>query len=152
MVDVGGKAVTEREAVAAGTIRMNRAAWKALRSQSLKKGDALALARSAGIGAAKRTSELIPLCHVIPLDQVVVDVRLVSRPLSVQVEARAKARWSTGVEMEALAAVSVALLTIYDMAKALDRSMSIGPLRLLEKRGGRSGVYRFRSKRTGAGR
>lgn len=142
MVDVGSKPVTRREAIAAGRIRMNLVAWRALRSQSLAKGDALSLARAAGIAAAKRTSELIPLCHVVPLDQVGVEVRLSPSRRSVEVEAVARASWRTGVEMEALVAVSAALLTIYDMAKSLDRGMVIGSVRLLRKSGGRSGEYR----------
>ena len=149
MVDVGGKPVSLREAVAAGRIRMNLAAWRALRSQSLAKGDALSLARAAGIAAAKRTSELIPLCHVVPLDHVGVEVRLRPSRRSVEVEAVARARWRTGVEMEALVAVSSALLTIYDMAKSLDRSMVIDSVRLLRKSGGRSGEYRRGSRLNG---
>ena len=145
MVDVSEKPLTVREAVAAGVLRMNRAAWRALRAQALPKGDALALARTAGIAAAKRTAELIPLCHMVPLDHVSVTVQLLSRRRAVRVEATARARWSTGVEMEALVAVSAALLTFYDMAKALDRGMVLGPVRLLRKSGGRSGDYRARS-------
>jgi len=144
MVDVGGKPMTRREAIAAGSIRMNSAAWRAVRSHSLAKGDALALARAAGIAAAKRTSELIPLCHIVPLDHVGVEVRLHPTRRSVEVEAVARAHWSTGVEMEALVAVTSALLTIYDMAKTLDRAMVIGSVRLLRKTGGRSGEYRHR--------
>jgi cyclic pyranopterin phosphate synthase len=142
MVDVGAKPVTPREAIAAGRIRMNAAAWRALRSQSLAKGDALSLARAAGIAAAKRTSELIPLCHVVPLDHVGVEVRLLPSRLSVEARSVARARWRTGVEMEALVAVAASLLTIYDMAKSLDRGMVIGSVRLLRKTGGRSGEYR----------
>jgi cyclic pyranopterin monophosphate synthase len=145
MVDVGEKPWTAREAVASGILRMNRAAWRALRAQALPKGDAIALARAAGIAAAKRTAELIPLCHMVPLDHVGVEVRLSNQRRAVHVEATARARWSTGVEMEALVAVSAALLTFYDMAKALDRGMVLGPVRLLRKSGGRSGDYRARS-------
>lgn len=142
MVDVSDKPVTRREAVAAGQIRMSAAAWRALRSRRLAKGDALALARAAGIAAAKRTAELVPLCHIVPLDHVGVEVRFVASRRAVEVEAVARARWSTGVEMEALVAVAAALLTVYDMAKALDRGMVIGPVRLMRKSGGRSGTYR----------
>lgn len=152
MVDVGGKPATRREAVAAGRIRMGRSAWRALRSRSLAKGDALSLARAAGIAAAKRTSELIPLCHVVPLDHVGVEARLDPARRSVEIEAVARARWSTGVEMEALVAVFAALLTIYDMAKSLDRGMTIGSVRLLRKSGGRSGEYRRGSRIRGARR
>jgi cyclic pyranopterin phosphate synthase len=141
MVDVGGKPATRREASAAGLIRMGPAAFNALRSRSLAKGDAVALARAAGIAAAKRTSETIPLCHVVPLDHVGVAIGFDARARAVVVETTARARWSTGVEMEALCAAAAALLTLYDMAKALDRGMVIGPIRLLSKSGGRSGTY-----------
>jgi cyclic pyranopterin phosphate synthase len=142
MVDVGGKPATRREASAAGLIRMGPAAFNALRSRSLAKGDAVALARAAGIAAAKRTSETIPLCHVVPLDHVGVAIGFDARARAVVVETTARARWSTGVEMEALCAAAAALLTLYDMAKALDRGMVIGPIRLLSKSGGRSGTFR----------
>lgn len=141
MVDVGGKPATRREAVAAGTITMNAAAFEAVRDGTLAKGDIGPLARVAGITAAKRTSDLVPLCHPVPLDHVAVDVRLDERERAVHVEARARTRWSTGVEMEALAAVSAALLTIYDMAKGIDRGMRIEAIRLLRKSGGRSGTF-----------
>lgn len=140
MVDVSAKPPTLRLAVAGGSIRMSGEAWRALRSGRAGKGDAVALARVAGIAAAKRTSELIPLCHAIPLEHVGVDVRF-GRGRTIEVEATARARWSTGVEMEALVAAMTALLTLYDMAKAIDRGMTIGPVRLLEKSGGRSGTY-----------
>ncbi|MBI4168680.1 MAG: cyclic pyranopterin monophosphate synthase MoaC [Acidobacteria bacterium] len=141
MVDVSPKPWSLREAVAAGWISMGAAAFAALRSGSLAKGDAAALARAAGIAAAKRTADLIPLCHAVPLEHVEVRLRYDGRRRAVQVEATARARWSTGVEMEALVAVAVALLTIYDMAKALDRRMTLGRIRLLRKRGGRSGAF-----------
>jgi cyclic pyranopterin phosphate synthase len=141
MVDVGGKPVTARAARASGRITMSAAAFRALRGRTVAKGDALALARAAGIAAAKRTSEWIPLCHVVPLDQVAIDIGFEPRRRAVRVEARASARWSTGVEMEALVAVSAALLTLYDMTKAMDRGMVLGPVRLEEKSGGRSGRY-----------
>ncbi len=142
MVDIGAKTPTLREATAAGEIAMSAEAFSAVRSGTLAKGDIDAVARMAGIGAAKRTAELIPLCHSIPLDHVGISIRLRDRERVVVVEATARARWSTGVEMEALVAVSAALLTIYDMAKALDRGMTLGPIRLLRKSGGRSGEYR----------
>lgn len=141
MVDVGGKPVTLREARASGRLTMSAAAFRALRGRGLAKGDALALARAAGIAAAKRTSEWIPLCHIVPLDQVALDIAFLPRLRAVAVEAKVRARWTTGVEMEALVAVSAALLTIYDMTKAIDRGMVLGPVRLEEKSGGRSGPY-----------
>jgi len=148
MVDVGGKPVSARAARASGRITMSAAALGALRSGSAAKGDALALARAAGIAAAKRTFEWIPLCHLVPLDQVAVEIAFEPRRRSVRVEATASARWTTGVEMEALVAVAAALLTLYDMTKAIDRSMVLGPVRLEEKSGGRSGTFRARAQRS----
>ncbi|MEE8169465.1 MAG: cyclic pyranopterin monophosphate synthase MoaC [Phycisphaerae bacterium] len=148
MVDVSDKRVTLRRAVAAGEVHMNASAWKALTSGALAKGDALAVARLAGIQAAKRTAELIPLCHPLPLDAIQVDVELASRGL-VKIRAEARIRARTGVEMEALTAVSVAALAVYDMCKSLDRAMTIGAIRLLEKSGGRSGTYARDAARTG---
>jgi cyclic pyranopterin phosphate synthase len=139
MVDVSEKAVTAREAVARGRIVMSRQAVKAVREATLKKGDALQAARLAGIMAAKRTSELIPLCHPLPLSHV--EVTLTSARDGYLIEARARTTAQTGVEMEALTAVSVAALTIYDMVKAVDKGMVIGEIRLTAKRGGRSGDY-----------
>ncbi len=141
MVDVSGKPVTLRQAVAAGSIAMSAGAYAAVRSGSVRKGDVTALARVAGIAAAKRAADLIPLCHGVPLDHVGVAIRFRDGARSVEAEATVRTRWSTGVEMEALVAVSAALLTIYDMAKALDRAMTIGPIRLLRKSGGRSGTF-----------
>lgn len=141
MVDVGDKPATRRRAVAAGTITMNATAFAAVRDGTLAKGEIGPLARIAGIAAAKRTSDLIPLCHPVPIDHVAVDVRLDEPERAVHVEARVGTRWSTGVEMEALTAVSAALLTIYDVAKAIDRGMQIDAVRLLHKSGGRSGTY-----------
>lgn len=140
MVDVGGKAVTARVAVAEGCIRLSADALAAIAEGAVKKGDVLATARIAGIMAAKRTSDLIPLCHPLPLSSVLVELT----PGEGRITATATARTTgqTGVEMEALTAVSVALLTIYDMAKALDRAMVIEGVRLLEKRGGKSGDWR----------
>ena len=140
MVDVGGKPETVREAVADGYVRMNAAARRAIRAKAVKKGDPLQTARLAGIQAAKRTADLIPLCHQLPLTHV--DVELTPRVDGYRVAARVGTVGRTGVEMEALVAVSVASLTLYDMLKAVDRTMTIGPIRLREKRGGRSGDYR----------
>jgi cyclic pyranopterin phosphate synthase len=141
MVDVGAKAETHRVARAEGRIRMSEAALDAIESGDSKKGDALGVARVAAIQAAKRTSELIPLCHPLPITQVSVDLKI-DRGLGcvvcvVQVETFGR----TGVEMEALVAVQIGLLTVYDMCKAVDRSMRIESVRLLEKRGGRSGHW-----------
>lgn len=140
MVDVGGKALTERVAVAEGRIRMGDATLRAIAEGLVKKGDVLATARIAGIMAAKRTSELVPLCHPIALSAVAVDFRFGEGQIAATATARTTGQ--TGVEMEALTAVSVALLTLYDMAKALDRAMVIEGVRLLEKRGGKSGDWR----------
>jgi cyclic pyranopterin phosphate synthase len=139
MVDVSGKQVTTREAVAAGRITMSPAAARAVREVSLKKGNALQAARVAGIMAAKRTSELIPLCHPLPISHV--DVELSGTRHGFEIRARVRTTAQTGVEMEALTAVSVAALTIYDMVKAVDKAMIIGEVRLVSKRGGRSGDY-----------
>ena len=141
MVDVGEKTETVRTARAAGEIRMSDTALDAIRSGSVKKGDALAVARIAGIAAAKRTSELIPLCHNIPLSNVSLDFELDDNLPGVRVTGSASATARTGVEMEALTAVAVALLTIYDMTKSLGKEMEIGPIRLLEKTGGKSGNW-----------
>lgn len=139
MVDVGDKAITTREAVARGRVEMSSAALKAVRQATLKKGDALQAARLAGIMAAKRTSELIPLCHPLPLSHV--DVTLTAVRGGYAIEGRARTTAQTGVEMEALTAVSVAALTLYDMAKAIDKRMVIGDIRLVSKSGGRSGDF-----------
>ncbi len=140
MVDVSAKAVTHREAVAEGVITMSAEARAAIRDGTSKKGDVLAVARIAGIMAAKKTSDLIPLCHPIALSSVAVELDLTNT--GVRVSATARTSGQTGVEMEALTAASVALLTIYDMAKALDKAMVIGGVRLLAKSGGRSGDWR----------
>jgi cyclic pyranopterin phosphate synthase len=142
MVDVGGKAETLREAVAEGEIRMSAAARRAIRSHAVKKGDALQVARIAGIQAAKRTSEIVPLCHPLPLTSIEMDFR--PGPGGYRIRSRVRTVGRTGVEMEALVAVAAAALTIYDMLKAVDRGMVMGRIRLLEKRGGRSGEYRRR--------
>ncbi len=140
MVDVSTKAATTREATAAGRIAMSGEAADAIRAGSVKKGDVLAVARVAGIMAAKKTADLIPLCHPLPIAGVTLDLAL--DDCGVTATATVRTTHNTGVEMEALAAVSVALLTVYDMAKALDRAMTIGDVRLLAKSGGRSGDYR----------
>ena len=141
MVDVSGKAETEREARAAGSIRMRRGTMDAIRGNAVAKGDVLGVARVAGIMAAKRTAELIPLCHPLPLTDVQVECTIDVELPGVRVEATARTTGRTGVEMEAMVAASIALLTVYDMAKAADREMVVGEVRLLEKRGGKSGHW-----------
>ena len=142
MVDVGDKPVTDREAIARGSIRMSGEAIRQIRRGTVKKGDPLQAARLAGIMAAKQTSALIPLCHPLPLSSVQVDLTPTARGYAI--EARVRTRAQTGVEMEALTAVAVAALTIYDMVKAVDKRMVIGDVRLMKKTGGRSGTYRRR--------
>ncbi|MGU3391073.1 cyclic pyranopterin monophosphate synthase MoaC [Sphingomonas sp. M1A8_2b] len=139
MVDVGGKAVTAREAVATGRITMSREAAAAIGAGTAKKGDVLAVARVAGIMAAKRTSDLIPLCHPLPLTKVEID--LVVDETGVTATATASTEGKTGVEMEALTAATVTLLTIYDMAKAIDKTMVLSDIRVLAKSGGKSGNW-----------
>mgnify|MGYP003861980605 CR=1 FL=1 len=139
MVDVGGKTVTARRAVATGHIAMCAEAVAAIRDGSAKKGDVIAVARVAGIMAAKRTSDLIPLCHPLPLTRVTLDLALDDD--GVTATATTATDGKTGVEMEAMTAVSVALLTIYDMAKAIDKAMTIGSVRLVEKTGGKSDYH-----------
>jgi cyclic pyranopterin monophosphate synthase len=140
MVDVGEKAVTTREALARGEIMMSPVALKLIRSGEVAKGDPLQTAKLAGIMAAKQTSALIPLCHPLPLTHVSVELTATRR--GYQIQARVRTSAQTGVEMEALTAVSVAALTIYDMVKAVDKEMVIGDICLVEKTGGRSGHYR----------
>jgi cyclic pyranopterin monophosphate synthase len=140
MVDVSEKPVTTREAVAEGRIVISREAMKLVRAGAIKKGDPLQVARLAGILGAKQTATLIPLCHPLPLSAI--DVTLRSRGDGITIEARVRTSAQTGVEMEALTAVAIAGLTIYDMVKAVDKSMTITDVRLIEKRGGRSGDYR----------
>jgi len=142
MVDVGAKSETARTARAEGSISMKAETLEAIGRSALAKGDAIAAARIAGIMAAKRTSELIPLCHQIALTDVGVDLEVDRLMPGVRVTAWASTRGRTGVEMEALTAVAVALLTIYDMAKAIDRGMAISDVRLTEKRGGKSGDWK----------
>jgi len=141
MVDVSGKSDTRRVARASGAILMSRETLDAIADNRMKKGDVLSVARIAGITAAKRTAELIPLCHNIPLSDVSVDAEADPSLPGVRVTAMAVTVGKTGVEMEALTAVAVALLTIYDMAKSMDRGMTIGEISLTEKSGGRSGDW-----------
>lgn len=142
MVDVGGKAETERTAVAEGTVTMQRETLEMILAGNAKKGDVLGAARIAGIMAAKRTHELIPLCHPLLLTKVTVDIEPDHALPGLKVTALARVTGKTGVEMEALTAASVACLTIYDMAKAVDRGMVISGVRLVEKTGGKSGHFR----------
>jgi cyclic pyranopterin phosphate synthase len=139
MVDVGGKPDTERTAIAAGEVIMRLHTLDLIREGALKKGDVLAVAQIAGVMAAKRTAELIPLCHPLPLNQVVVDLELDDNLPGVRITATVRTVGKTGVEMEALTAVSIAALTVYDMAKAAEKTMKIQNIRLLEKHGGQSG-------------
>ena len=139
MVDVGDKPATAREAVARGVIRISADALQLIRSGAIRKGDPLQVARIAGIMAAKRTAELIPLCHQIPITRG--DVERHPQEDGYEIEARVSTRAQTGVEMEALTAVATAALTVYDMVKAVDRTMTIGDIRLVRKAGGRSGTF-----------
>ena len=141
MVDVGGKAETDRRAVAGARIVMRPETGQRIAEGQIGKGDVLAVARLAGIMAAKRTSDLIPLCHPLPLTAVNLDLWLTEDRKAVEIEAECKTTGKTGVEMEALTAASVAALTVYDMAKAIDREMRIEAVRLLHKSGGKSGVF-----------
>ncbi len=143
MVDVADKPETHRIAVAGGRISMNRDTLEKLSSGGHKKGDVLGIARIAGITAAKKTADLVPLCHPLPLTRVEVDFQLDEADCAVTCEARVETVARTGVEMEALCAVQNALLTIYDMCKAVDRGMCISAVRVLEKRGGRSGDWHW---------
>ncbi len=141
MVDTTGKAVTLREAEAAATVRLSAEALEAIAENRLAKGDVLAVARLAGIQAAKRTSDWIPLCHPLPLEQITVDLNLDPSGPAVEIRARARARAATGVEMEALVAAAAAALALYDMVKAVDRAALIGPLGVVRKTGGRRGTF-----------
>jgi len=141
MVDVSAKQPTRREALAAGEVHMQPETLALIQAGGVPKGDVLAVARIAGIMAAKRTPELIPLCHPLPLTGVTVDFEFDEQHAAIHITARVRCTGITGVEMEALTAVSVAALTIYDMAKAVDRSMAIQNVRLLEKHGGKSGDW-----------
>ncbi len=152
MVDVSQKAVTTREAVARGEVTMRPATLAQIAAGRVPKGDVLAVARLAGVMAAKRTADLVPLCHSLSLTHV--DVTLTPDPAAARVviESRVRVAARTGVEMEALTATAVAGLTLYDMCKAIDREMTIGAIRLVRKRGGRSGTFQRRGERMGGGR
>jgi cyclic pyranopterin phosphate synthase len=141
MVDVSPKAVTDRVATAEGFVKMSREAFAQVKSNTIAKGDVLSVARVAGIMGAKRTAELVPLCHPLLLDDVSVELVLDETIPGVHITASVRVSARTGVEMEALTAVSVACLTVYDMVKAVDRAMDIGPIRLVAKSGGQSGEY-----------
>ena len=141
MVDVSGKDATLRDAVAEGLVHMKPSTLRLIKEGSIKKGDVLAVARVAGIVAAKRTWELIPMCHPVPLDRVAIEFDLDAGAGAIRITASARTTAKTGVEMEALIAVNIAALTIYDMAKAVDRAMKISEVRLVSKSGGRSGNY-----------
>jgi len=141
MVDVGDKPATQRTATARGRVHMAAATVAAIRDGGLEKGDVISVARLAGIMGAKRTAELIPLCHPLPLSNADVELRLVEDADAVEITATCRIAARTGVEMEALTAVSVAALTIYDMCKAVDKGMRIGDIRLVHKSGGNSGTY-----------
>ena len=141
MVDVGDKPVSVREALAEGVVRMSAEAFALVRDNAIAKGDVLGIARIAGIQGAKRTAELVPLCHPLPLDQVEVEAEADAEVPGVRIRARTRATARTGVEMEALTAVMAACLTVYDMVKAVDRAMTIEGVRLLEKTGGTRGDW-----------
>lgn len=141
MVDVGAKPVTQREAIARGRVRLSPAAFRAAVEGSAKKGDVLGVARIAGIQAAKRTAEWIPLAHPLPLESVEIEFHLQQEVPAIEVEATVRVTAKTGVEMEALTAVSIAALTVYDMLKAAQKDMRIGDIRLVRKTGGKSGDY-----------
>lgn len=143
MVDVSQKDITMRIAIAEGSIKVNQEVFRSIKKQTNKKGDVLAVARIAGIMAAKKTSDMIPLCHPLFITKVTIDFELDEENYMIKAIATAKVNGKTGVEMEALHAVSVTLLTIYDMCKAIDKSMEISDIRLLHKEGGKSGVYDY---------
>ena len=144
MVDVTEKKITERVAVASGKIFVSNEVYAAIKSGTAKKGDVLGVARIAGIMAAKKTSEIIPLCHPLPLSHCSLNFEMLREESAVKVTATVKTTWATGVEMEALHAVSVALLTIYDMCKAIDKKMMISEIRLEQKSGGKSGTFNLK--------
>lgn len=141
MVDVSEKAVTEREAIAVGKIKVSRECFFAIKDKTIQKGDVFSVARIAGIMGAKRTSEWIPLCHNLGIMKVAIDFRLFDKTCEIETICTVKAVGKTGVEMEALTGVSVSLLTIYDMCKAIDKSMEIHSIYLQKKTGGKSGIY-----------
>jgi cyclic pyranopterin phosphate synthase len=142
MVDVGAKADTDRVATARGWATLSPEALQIVVERRAEKGDVLAIAQLAGIQGAKRTADLVPLCHPIPIDAVAVTLAVEEEGARVRCEATVRTNWRTGVEMEALCAVSAALLTVYDMLKAVDRGIVIGPIELVEKSGGKSGTWR----------
>ena len=141
MVDVSEKAITSRVAVARGTVRMQPKTLALILDEKIEKGDVFSVARVAGIMAAKKTSELIPMCHPLNITSVKIELQPQNKPARVDIEATVRVSGKTGVEMEAMTAVSVAGLTIYDMCKAVDREMTIGEIRLVEKSGGKSGTF-----------
>ena len=143
MVDVSQKDITMRRAIAEGSIKVNQEVFRSIKKQTNKKGDVLAVARIAGIMAAKKTSDMIPLCHPLFITKVTIDFELDEENYMIKAIATTKVNGKTGVEMEALHAVSVTLLTIYDMCKAIDKSMETSDIRLLHKEGGKSGVYDY---------
>lgn len=143
MVDVSEKEITRRIAVAEGTIRVSRAVMDAVTGHTVKKGDVLTVAQVAGIMGTKKTSEIIPMCHPLPLTNVTLEFDVLEEACEIRAVCRAKTDGKTGVEMEALTGVSTALLTIYDMCKAIDKRMVIGEIHLIEKSGGKSGAFRF---------
>lgn len=143
MVDVSQKDITMRIAIAEGSIKVNQEVFRSIKEQTNKKGDVLAVARIAGIMATKKTSDMIPLCHPLFIKKVTIDFELDEDNYMIKAIATTKVNGKTGVEMEALHAVSVTLLTIYDMCKAIDKSMEISDIRLLHKEGGKSGVYDY---------
>jgi cyclic pyranopterin phosphate synthase len=145
MVDISGKPLTLRRALARGRIRLTPGIARAIAENKVAKGNVLATARIGGILAAKRTPEFIPLCHPIPISNITIEFALTNATLEIRAEVTAESR--TGVEMEALTAVSVAALVVYDMCKGIDKGMEIGPIELLEKEGGKSGTYRKRPAR-----
>lgn len=142
MVDVSGKEETVREATAFGKIKVNEKVYKAIEDRTVEKGDVLSVATTAGIMGAKRTAELIPMCHVLPITKCSITFEKVPERLEILCRCKVKVTGKTGVEMEALTGVSIALLTIYDMCKALDKEMEIGAVYLEEKTGGKSGVFK----------
>lgn len=144
MVDVSQKDITMRIAIAEGSIKVNQEVFRSIKEQTNKKGDVLAVARIAGIMAAKKTSDMIPLCHPLFITKITIDFELDEDNYMIKAIATTKVNGKTGVEMEALHAVSVTLLTIYDMCKAIDKSMEISDVRLLHKEGGKSGVYDYK--------
>lgn len=143
MVDVGGKNLTERVAIASGKIFVDDEIYSAIEKGTVAKGDVIGVARLAGIMAAKKTSDVIPLCHPLPLSHCSLDFEMLPEESAVKVTATVKTTWTTGVEMEAMHAVSIALLTIYDMCKALNKGMTLGEIHLEEKTGGKSGYIRL---------